>query len=65
MYNFTCTLPFCLMMALYKCAETCSVINFNMFYVGDRGNTVVKVLCYNLECRWFDSTLCHWNFSLT
>ena len=22
---------------------------------GDRGGTVVKVLCYKSECRWFDS----------
>jgi len=27
---------------------------------GDRGGTVVKVLCYKSEGRWFD-----WNFSLT
>jgi len=25
----------------------------------------VKVLCYKSEGRWFDSRLCHWNFSLT
>ena len=31
----------------------------------DRGGTVVKVLCYKLEGRWFDSRWCHWNFSLT
>ena len=29
------------------------------------GGTVVKVLCYKSECRWFDSRWCHWNFSLT
>jgi hypothetical protein len=33
--------------------------------VGDRGSTVVKVLCYKSEGRWFDSRWCHWNFSLT
>jgi hypothetical protein len=32
---------------------------------GDRGGTVVKVLCNKLEGRWFDSRWCHWNFSLT
>ena len=32
---------------------------------GDRGSTVVKVLCYKSEGRWFDPSLCHWNFSLT
>ena len=31
----------------------------------DRGGTVVKVLCYNSEGRWFDSRWCHWNFLLT
>ena len=34
-------------------------------YSGDRGSTVVKVLCYKLEGCWFDSRWCHWNFSLT
>ena len=27
--------------------------------------TMVKVLCYKLEGRWFDPRWCHWNFSLT
>jgi len=31
----------------------------------DRGGTVVKVLCYKLEGRWFNSSWCNWNFSLT
>ena len=30
---------------------------------GDRGSTVVKMLCYKSEGRWFDSSWCHWNFS--
>ena len=44
-----------------------SEFNFGLFrsYTGDRGGTVVKVLCYKLEGRWFDSRWCHWNFSLT
>ena len=33
--------------------------------LGDRGSTVVKVLCYKSEGRWFDSRWCHRNFSLT
>ena len=33
--------------------------------LGDRGSTVVKVLCYKSEGRWFDSRWCHWSFSLT
>ena len=31
----------------------------------DRGSTVVKVLCYKSKGRWFDSSCCHRNFSLT
>ena len=27
--------------------------------------SVVKVLCYKSEGRWFDPSWCHWNFSLT
>ena len=29
------------------------------------GDTVVKALCYKSEGLWFDSSCCHWNFSLT
>ena len=36
-----------------------------LIYVWERGSTVVKVLCYNSEGRWFDPSWCHWNFSLT
>ena len=32
---------------------------------GDRGSSVVKVLCYKSEGRWFDPSWCHRNFSLT
>ena len=32
---------------------------------GYSGGTVVKVLCYKSEGRWFDPRWCHWNFSLT
>ena len=35
------------------------------YHTGDRGGTVVKVLRYKLEGRWFNSRWCHWNFSLT
>jgi len=33
-------------------------------FVGDRGSTVVKVLCYKSEGRWLDPSWCYWNFSL-
>jgi len=39
--------------------------SFCMSFIRDRGSTVVKVLCYKLEDRWFDPSWCHWNFSLT
>jgi len=35
------------------------------FHEGDRGGTVVKMLCYKSEGRWFDPSLCHRNFLLT
>ena len=31
----------------------------------DRGSTVVKVLCYKSEGRWFDPSWSHWKFSLS
>jgi len=33
-------------------------------YLGDRGSTVAKLLCYKSEGRWFDSRCRHWKFSL-
>ena len=30
--------------------------------LGDRGSTVVKVLCYKSEGRWFDPSWCQWIF---
>jgi hypothetical protein len=32
---------------------------YSSFY---RGSTVVKVLCYNSEGRWFDPRWCQWIF---
>ena len=34
-------------------------------YSADRGSTVVKVLCYKSEGRWFDPSWRHWNFLFT
>ena len=31
-------------------------------YLGDRGNTVVKVLYYKSEGHWFDPSWCQWIF---
>jgi hypothetical protein len=40
------------------------VLRFSSVY-RDRGSTVVKVLRYKSEGRWFDPRWLHWNFSLT
>ena len=45
---------------MFRCSNTAVLLT-----IGDRGGTVVKVLCYKSEGRWFDSRWCHWNFSLT
>ena len=33
-----------------------------MFREGDRGSTVVKVLWYKSDGRWFDPSWCQWIF---
>ena len=39
------------------------VVFITIFVVlGDRGSTVVKVLCYKSEGRWFDPSWCQWIF---
>ena len=44
----------------------CTVITkYTQNIVKHRGGTVVKLLCYKSEGRWFDPSWCHWNFSLT
>ena len=46
--------------------EACIFICCVLYHCGDRGSTVVKVLCYKSEGHYlFDSRWCHWNFSLT
>ena len=37
----------------------------NTFRTADRSGTVVKVLCYKSEGRWFDPSWFQWNISLT
>jgi hypothetical protein len=40
--------------------NVCSLkIIFTIMPAGDRGSTVVKVLRYKSEGRWFDSKWCH------
>ena len=33
-------------------------------YIYIYGSTVVKVLCYKSEGRWFDPSWCHWIFHI-
>jgi len=40
-------------------------IGMLFYFQNNRGSTVVKVLCYESEGRWFDPRWCHWNFSFT
>jgi len=35
--------------------------NLGAWKMGDRGGTVVKVLCYKSEGRWFYASWCHWH----
>ena len=34
-------------------------------YIIAECGTVVNVLCYKSEGRWFDSRWCHWSFSIS
>ena len=48
-----------------SCAVVMRSGNLNFlepFGPGGRGSSLVKVLCYKSEGRWFDSRLCHWEF---
>ena len=53
---------------MYVCIRTYVSMYVRMYlayvclYVGDRVSTVVKVLCYKSEGRWFDPSLCQWIF---
>ena len=37
-------------------------IRLVLISVRDRGSTVLKVLCYKSEGRWFDPSWCQWIF---
>jgi len=41
------------------------VITVNNTTMGDHGSTVVKVLCYKSDGRWFDPSWCQVDISLT
>ena len=50
----------------YELMQCCLIKNREIFvcisFYGDRGSTVVKVLCYKSEDRWFDPSWCQWIF---
>jgi len=52
----------------YKFKTLCEVIaicKYIILLLGDRGGTLLKVLCYKSKGRWVDPGWGHWNFSLT
>ena len=65
MHNWNCftatqALILCGFIYQIHCSKKC--FNGWLRNSGDRGSTVVKVLCYNWEGRWFDPSWCQWNF---
>jgi len=51
-------------MALSNVVKFCELsIYFPLHAFKHRGRTVVKVLCYKSEGRWFDPSWCHGIFS--
>ena len=38
------------------------ILNVVDLHTGDRGSTVVKVLCYKSEGSWLDPSWCQWIF---
>jgi len=59
-------LPLCVAMFLILCRYCGTSLAFLFIllsiHAGNRGGTVVKVLCYKSDGRWFDPRWCHWNF---
>jgi hypothetical protein len=53
------------LLVLCVCAFVGMNKNQYKMHGGDRGSTVVKVLRYKSEGRWFDPRWCHWIFPLT
>jgi len=49
---------------IYMCVCICEYIYLFIYLFtylfGDRGSTVVKVLCYKSEGRWFHASWYHW-----
>jgi hypothetical protein len=62
MFNYHCRY---LLMSLKQNQLDALIFLSFILEMGDCGGTVVKLLRYKSEVRWFDSRWCHWNFSLT
>jgi hypothetical protein len=55
----------CVLLLVNLSAIMILLYNFSKYLAensGDRGSTVVKVLCYKSEGHWFDSRWCQWIF---
>jgi len=65
--NYVCVCMYVMhvCMHVYRYVCICVYVCIYIMYACDNGGTVVKVLCYKSEGRWFDPSWCHWNFSLT
>ena len=64
-YTF-CNLITCLIKRYTRrYARNTDSFKFVLLVLGGRSITVVKVLCYKSEGRWFDPSWCQWMFSLT
>ena len=46
----------------HACLQAAPYLQKSIECCGDRGTTVVKVLCYKSEGRWFDPSWCQWIF---
>jgi len=57
----------CVVRRFRRCAKVigCTYTNLHSTARADRGGTVVKVLCYKSEGRWFDPSWRYWNSPLT
>jgi len=52
----------CLAVIVINAAISVQIFTCLRYLPGNRGGTVVKVLCYKSEGQWFDPSWCHWIF---
>ena len=60
-----CKVMVLILLAFWHLIVTLKICSSSRIGWGDRGSTVVKVLCYKSEGCWFDPSWCRWKFSLT